>query len=97
MNQQSTTMDGLLERVVERVLERNLDRITKAARPRMMSMPRLAADLDVTTRQARDLVKRWNIPRVQYTPGGTVYVERDAVDIVLDSLRSPGQSEWGVD
>ncbi len=80
-------MDAVFERAFESILERNIEKLAKANKPRMMSMRRAAAYLDVTPRQLLNLFSDWEIKTVQYRVGGNCYVEREEIDRVIERLK----------
>jgi hypothetical protein len=86
------TFDVIFERIFERILERNVEKLATANTPRMMSMRRAAAYLDVTPRQLSNLFAAWGIRTVQYRAGGNCYVEREEIDRMIERLKSERES-----
>lgn len=73
-------MDGLMEKPIERVLERSLDELAGAARPRMMSLKRVASELDISVRHVQNLIEAGHFHPAQYVSGGCYSIERADVD-----------------
>jgi len=83
--------NDVLTVAIEKAIDRKLPEIARAVRPRMMSLKRARAYLDVSDSRIRQMLRDGTLQRAaQYGEGGSIYIEVAELDRWLDERLNKG-------
>lgn len=80
-------MDEVFTSALELAIERHLPAIAQTVKSEYMSMRSVATMLDVSLKQAGELMREWKIERIRYQDNGFHYVRRADVEAAIERLK----------